>query len=179
MAHFEDLSRVELLKLIHVYAKYWLANDGCFFLGGEEEFSNIATELDVKSRKLHAASEARRLLKAFEIPLNGGLKALEKALHFRLYTAINRQKIEWVDDYTLTLKMLECRLQKKRRERGLPDLPCKKLGLTGFREFAKTVDARIKVKCVSCPPDPVGDSFCAWEFTMNLYRKIDNDFHEK
>lgn len=166
MEHFGDLSQDELLKLIQVYVKYWLANDGCFFLTGDEMLSNIAAELDVKSRKLSAASEARRLMKAFEIPPNSGLKALKKALRFRLYTAINRQKIEWVNINTLTLKMLECRIQKKRRERGLPDFPCKKLGLAGFREFAKTVDARIKVKSVSCPPDPVGDSFCAWEFTM-------------
>ena len=168
MEHFEDLSRDELLKLIQVYVKYWLADDGCFFLGGDEMFYTIADELDVKSRKLSAASEARRIMKAFNIPADRGLQALEKALHYRLYTAINRQKIEWVDANILSLKMLECRIQKKRRERGLPDFPCKKLGLAGFSEFAKTIDARIKVKCVLCPPDLVRDSFCAWEFTMNL-----------
>jgi hypothetical protein len=168
MEHFEELSREELLKLIKVYAKYWLANDGCFFLGGDEEFSNVTAELDVESRKLYAISEARRLLNAFEIPSNGGLKALEKVLRFRLYTAINRQKIDWINTHTLTLKMLECRLQKKRRERDLPDYPCKKLGLAGFSEFAKTVDPRIKVKCVKCPPDSVRESYCTWEFTIKL-----------
>lgn len=167
MERFEDLTREELLKLIQVYAKYWLANDGCFFLAGEEEFSSFATELDVKERKQTAASEGRRLMKAFKISPNGGLKALEKTLRYRLYTAINRQKIEWANVNTLSLKMLECRLQKKLRERGLPSFHCKELGLAGFREFAKTVDPRIRVRCISCPPDPVSDSYCLWEFTLD------------
>lgn len=32
MDHVKNLSREELLKLIEVYAKNWLAHDGCWFL---------------------------------------------------------------------------------------------------------------------------------------------------
>jgi hypothetical protein len=167
MNHFKDFSREELLKLIQVYAKYWLGGDGCFFLSGDAEFSELAEELNKSKRKQTAASEARRIMKAFKIPAHGGLPALKNALHYRLYTAINRQKIEWSNKHTLSLTMLECRLQKKRRERGLPDFPCKQFGLTGFQEFVKTVDPGIHVECEYCPPDKVGNSFCAWKFTIN------------
>ena len=166
MEHFDKFSREELLKLIQVYSKYWLGSDGCFFLSGEAELSDIAPELDTIRRKETAASEARRIMKAFNIPANGGLPALEKALRYRLYTAINRQKIKRLDSQAIKVTMLECRLQKKLRERELPDFPCKQLGLTGFREFAKTIDLRIRVKCNYCPPDTVGNSFCAWEFSI-------------
>ncbi len=73
MEPFEELSREELLKLIQVYAKYWLANDGCFFLAGEEGFSKIAPELEVKSPKQSAEAETRRLMPAFAILSDGEL----------------------------------------------------------------------------------------------------------
>jgi hypothetical protein len=55
-------------------------------------------ELDAKSWERFAVAEAKRIMKEFEIPPNGGLRALEKALQLRLYAAINRQEIEWVND---------------------------------------------------------------------------------
>jgi hypothetical protein len=106
-------------------------------------------------------------MKEFEIPANGGLRALEKALQFRLYAAINRQEIEWVNDKKMIFRMLECRVQKTRREKNLPDFPCKSVGMVEFSQFAKTVDPRIKARCLACPPDPVGDFYCGWEFTMD------------
>jgi len=58
MKHVERLSREELLKLIQVHAKYWLANEVCFFLSGEKEFcfaglsefgSTVNPQIEVKS----------------------------------------------------------------------------------------------------------------------------------
>ena len=34
----KNLSRDDLLKLIEVYAKSWLAHDGCWFLAAEEKY---------------------------------------------------------------------------------------------------------------------------------------------
>jgi hypothetical protein len=36
-----------------------------------------------------------------------------------------------------------------------------------FEQFAKTVDSRIKISCMSCPPDPVGKFYCTWKFTLD------------
>jgi len=100
-----------LLKLIEVYAKNWLAHDGCWFLAAEEKYGmDAAMELDAISWERFAVSEARRIMKAFDIPTNVELKALEKAFQYRLYVAINKQKIEWPDDSTMIFKMTECRL---------------------------------------------------------------------
>jgi hypothetical protein len=168
MDHIEELSREELLKLVQIYAKNWLAHDGCWFLAAEEKYGiETAIELDAKSWERFAVAEAKRIMKEFEIPANGGLRALEKALQFRLYAAINRQEIEWVNDKKMIFKMLECRVQKARREKNLPDFPCKSVGMVEFSQFAKTVDPRIKTRCLACPPDPVGDFYCGWEFTMD------------
>jgi Family of unknown function (DUF6125) len=167
MEQFENLSKEDLLKVIQVYAKNWLAHDGCWFLAAEEKYGmETAIELDTKSWERFALSEAKRIMSEFNIPANGGLKSLEKAFQYRLYASINKQEIEWIDDRRMVFKMIECRVQKLRRQKNLPDFPCKSVGIVEFTNFAKTVDPRIKSKCISCPPDNVTDFYCGWEFTI-------------
>jgi hypothetical protein len=105
-------------------------------------------------------------MKEFSIPNNGGLESLEKAFQYRLYAAINRQAIEWVSKDKMIFKMIECRVQKTRNEKNLPNFPCKSVGIIEFSNFAKTIDSRIQTRCINCPPDPVKDAFCSWEFSI-------------
>ena len=164
----KDLSREDLIKLLKVYAKNWLAHDGCWFLVMEEKFGlDTAMELDAKAWERFAVAEAKRIVKEFEIPKDGGLQSLEKTFRYRLYSVINEQEIEWINEKTMRFKMLECRVQKIRRQKNLPDFPCKSVGEVEFSQFAKTVDKRIKTKCISCPPDEVKDFYCGWEFTID------------
>lgn len=130
-----------------------------------------AIELDTNSWNRFAVAEARRIMKEFNIPENGGLKALERAFGYRLYAAINKQGIEWVDDKTMIFRMVECRVQKTRSEKNLLTFPRKSVGIVEFTQFAKTVDPRIQTRCITCPPDPVTDTCCAWEFTINNGKK--------
>jgi len=167
MIHLETLSREELLKLIQVYARNWLAHDGSWFLAAEEKHGmGEAIDLDAKSWERFAIAEAKRIMKAFAIPSDGGLRALAKAFQYRLYAAINRQEIEWVGDRTMIFRMLECRVQQTRQQKGLPEFPCKPVGTVEFTRFARTVDPRITTRCIACPPDPVTDFSCAWEFRV-------------
>ncbi len=167
MENLDKLTREELMKLIEVYAKNWLAHDGCWFLAVEEKHGmEAAMELDAESWRRFAAAEARRIMSAFDVPQGGGLEALEKALGYRLYSAINRQAVERVDEKKMVFKMVECRVQTARRRKQLPDFPCKPVGIVEFSRFAEAVDPRIKTRCISCPPDAVGDFFCGWEFSL-------------
>ena len=59
---FETMSREELLRALEMFAKNWLAHDGCWFLAAEERFNmETAIELDARSWKRFAAAEARRI----------------------------------------------------------------------------------------------------------------------
>jgi hypothetical protein len=101
------------------------------------------------------------------IETGGGLPALEKALGLRLYAHINEQTTIWVDDHTLRFEMNDCRVQAARKRKGLPDFPCKPVGLVEYTGFASEIDARIQTRCLACPPDPHPDElWCAWEFTL-------------
>ena len=169
MKHLENLSREELLKLIDVHAKNWLAHDGCWFLAAEEKYGlDAAIDLDTRACGLFSVAEARRIMRAFQIPEGGGLDALEKALRYRLYTTVNPQVIERPNQATLVFKMLECRVQAARRRKGLPDFPCKPVGIAEYTKFAETIDARIRTRCLQCPPDRTEGSgyVCGWEFTI-------------
>lgn len=169
MEHLKNLSREDLLKLIEIHAKNWLAHDGCWFLAAEEKHGlDAAIALDIRACGLFSVAEARRIMKAFQIPEAGGLDALESALRYRLYSTVNPQVIERPDKHTLVFKMLECRVHAARRRKGLPDFPCKPVGIVEYTKFVETIDARIATRCLQCPPDRIEGSgyVCGWAFTL-------------
>lgn len=168
MSAFDGMSREQLLKALEMFAKNWLAHDGCWFLAAEEHYGmNAAIELDTCSWARFAATEARRILTTFDIPEQGGLASLERALALRMYALINAQRVEWSSDRKqLRFFMDICRVQEARRRKGLPDFPCKSVGTVEFETFARTIDPRIRTRCLHCPPDATEGKYCGWEFTI-------------
>lgn len=169
MSAFDGMSREDLRKALEMFAKSWLAHDGCWFLAAEERLGLAAAmELDTASWARFAAVEARRILATFNIAEGGGLAALEKALGFRMYSLINAQRTEWSDDgRCLRLFVDVCRVQEARRRKGLPDFPCQSVGTVEFETFAHTVDSRIRTRCLHCPPQAEANQYCAWEFSLD------------
>ena len=165
---FETMSREDLLQALKMFAKNWLAHDGCWFLAAEERFGmDVAIELDARSWKRFAEAEARRIMSTFNIPTGSGLGALEIALGLRLYAVVNSQRTEWSDDrQRLRFFMDVCRVQEARHRKGLPDFPCKSVGTVEFETFATTIDPRIRTTCLHCPPDAISGQYCGWEFTI-------------
>lgn len=166
---YSSLNREELLRALEMFAKSWLAHDGCWFLAAEERLGmETAIELDALSWKRFAAAEAKRIMATFNIPPNRGLEALERALSFRFYALINSQRAEWSADHKrLRFFMETCRVQQTRSGKGLPPFPCKQVGIVEFETFARTVDSRIRTTCLHCPPDDIFEGYCGWEFTID------------
>jgi hypothetical protein len=165
---FASMSREELLRALEMFGKNWLAHDGCWFLAAEEQFGmETAIKLDGLSWKRFAAAEARRIMATFGIAPGGGLEALETALELRLYSVINSQRTEWsADRERLRFFMDVCRVQETRRTKGLPEFPCKEVGIIEFETFARAVDPRIRTTCLHCPPDATDAGYCGWEFSI-------------
>ena len=169
MNPYQDMSREELLQALEMFAKNWLAHDGCWFLAAEAEHDmETAIRLDELAWRRFATAEARRIVKGYGIAENGGLEALEKALSYRMYAVINEQHVEWSADRTrLRFVMDVCRVQETRRRKGMPDFPCKSVGIEEFTAFARAVDPRIRTRCLHCPPDAADGRYCGWEFTLD------------
>ncbi|MGQ4871439.1 MAG: DUF6125 family protein, partial [Candidatus Thorarchaeota archaeon] len=145
-----------------------ISMDGAYFLSLEKKYGmDVAMEMDREAWRIFSPIEARRIMRLFDIEQGGGLKALEKALKYRVYAALNKQSIEWDGDNRLVFTMNTCRVQVARERKGLPDFPCKSVGIIEYTEFAKTIDPRIKTRCLFCPPDDhPDDAYCSWEFTL-------------
>ena len=159
-------TKQELINYIEDISKNWLAIDGTWFQAVEKEFGlEKAIELDIAQWKRFTTIEAKRIMNSFNIPEGGGIPALIKALKFRIYANINIQEIMEISKNRCVFRMVNCRVQFARNQKDLPDFPCKPVGLVEYGEFARTIDPRIKTKCIVCPPDQHPDNYyCAWEF---------------
>jgi len=164
----EELSSEKLKELLNIYAKNWLAHDGCWFLSVEEKHGiDEAIEIDRESWRKFTVIEANRVKQFLQLPDNSGLDGLAKALRFRLYSTINKDKIERPDGDTLLYYVETCRVQEARRKKKLTDFPCKSVGIVEYSFFAQTIDSRISTECLSCPPDiNNNDYYCIWKFSI-------------
>ena len=171
MDHRERLmqySKEELIGFLEDAAKNWLAHDGLWFLAAEERFGiETAMELDRRAWEKFTVIEARRIMRRLGIEPGGGIPALKQALEYRLYAHLNVQETLDVDERTIVFRMNDCRVQSARQRKGLPDFPCKPVGLVEYGNFARTIDPRFRTRCIACPPDPHPQEYwCAWEFTL-------------
>jgi hypothetical protein len=164
----ETMSKSQLIDLLEDAAKNWLAHDGSWFQAVERRFGlEAAIGCDADAWGQFSVIEAKRIMQRQGIAEGGGLEALERALGLRLYARINEQAARRIDARTLRFEMNRCRVQEARQRKGLPDFPCKSVGLVEYGCFARTLDPRIETRCVACPPDDHPAEFwCAWEFTL-------------
>ena len=163
-----SLSREELLELNKIYAKNWLAHDGLWFQSIEEKYGmDMAIDMDREAWRKFTVIEARRLIDFLVLGRNSGISGLKKALSFRLYSCLNEDEIVTEGDSVLIYRVKTCRVQAARRKKGMPDFPCKSVGIIEYGLFAKTIDERFETEVISCHPDITDADFnCIWKFTL-------------
>lgn len=164
----EDLSKEQLLELNKIYAKNWLAHDGLWFQSIEEKHGmDMAIDMDREAWRRFTVIEARRLIDFLKLGSNSGIDGLRKALSFRLYSTLNEDEIVVEGSNVLIYRVKTCRVQHARRKKGLPDFPCKSVGIVEYSLFAKTIDERFETEALSCHPDVTDAEYnCIWKFTL-------------
>lgn len=170
MNNYELLSsfdKDDLIRLIEIYSKNWLAMDGVWFQSIEQKSGmDEAMFHDAEAWRRFTVIEAKRIKEFLKLPDNSGVNGLEKALRLRFYANINKDLIE-IDGNTLTYTAMECRVQTARARKGMPFHPCKSVGEIEYSGFAKVIDERFVCECVSCYPDITDNSCCCkWRFTL-------------
>jgi hypothetical protein len=163
----EKLSRDDLISLIEIYAKHWLAMDGVWFQSVEEKYGmDEAMRHDENIWRQFTVIEASRIKQFLKLPENAGVEGLAKALKYRLYANINSDEVI-TDGKSVIFRTLDCRVQNARSKKGMPFHPCKSVGMIEYGGFAKTIDSRFETECLSCYPDITDDTCnCAWKFTL-------------
>ena len=164
----EKLSKEQLIKLVDIYSKNWLAMDGVWFQSVEQKLGmDEAMEHDAEAWRRFTVIEAKRIKEFLGLPDQAGLEGLRKALSFRFYANLNNAECV-IKDNTLLYRTLECRVQTARLRKNMPLHPCKPVGLIEYQGFASVIDSRITCQCVSYCPDITDDSCsCSWLFTLN------------
>ena len=170
VALLQDLNKEELIAIIVDDAKNWLAHDGLWFQAVEQQYGiETAIEIDRAAWEKFTVVEAKRIMTRLGLEPGGGIPALVECLKHRLYARLNLQESIEVTDSRAVFRMVDCRVQSARKRRGLPDFPCKTVGVVEYAGFARTIDPRIETRCIACPPDPHPDDYwCAWEFVLNV-----------
>ena len=173
MNNFENLfqySKEELIELIEIYSKNWLALDGVWFQSLERKLGmNEAMYHDAEAWKRFTAIEARRIKTFLNLGDHSGTEGLAKALKLRFYANINDDEIA-INGNTLTYSAVNCRVQTARKRKGMPFHPCKSVGLIEYSGFASVIDDRFVCECISCYPDITDDICCCkWKFTLKEY----------
>ncbi len=163
----EQFTKEQLIELLAVYAKNWLALDGVWFQSIEEKFGMDEAMLhDKRAWERFTVIEARRIKTFLDLPEHPGLEGLAKALSLRFYGNLNRAEPETRGN-TLIYRVLDCRVQSARSRKGMALHPCKSVGIIEYGGFAKTIDDRISCRCLSCYPEVTDETCsCAWEFTL-------------
>jgi len=164
----QNLSKEELIAIIVDDAKNWLAHDGLWFQAVEQVYGlETAIDIDRAAWEKFTVVEAKRIMARLGLQPGGGIAVLVECLKHRLYARLNLQEALEVSETRAVFRMVDCRVQSARKRKGLADFPCKTVGIVEYAGFAKTIDPRIKTRCIACPPDPHPDDFwCAWEFTL-------------
>lgn len=170
MTNYELLSsfsREQLIELIDIYSKNWLAMDGVWFQSVEQKLGmDEAMFHDAEAWRRFTVIEAKRIKEFLGLPDNSGLEGLAKALKLRFYANINNDVIE-IEGNTLTYTSVDCRVQRARERKGMPFHPCKSVGIIEYSGFAKVIDERFTCECVSCYPDITDAACCCkWRFTL-------------
>jgi hypothetical protein len=163
------LSKEDLIDLLGLYSKNWLAHDGVWFQSVELKFGmDEAMFHDTQAWERFTVIEAGRIKEFLKLPKHAGLEGLAKALQLRFYGNINDYELIYKDD-KLIFRNVDCRVQTARKRKGMPFHPCKPVGIVEYSGFAKTIDERITCRCLSCYPDITDESTCcAWEFSLEM-----------
>ena len=142
--------------------------DGLYFLGIEEKFgTDAATEIDAGVWEIMAKIEAKSLKKMFQVGENPNISAIMELLKKSSWALDQPFKTVEVSDKRATLSIEKCRTQEARLKKGLNEFPCKKVRFGYLKNFAKTLNPKVEVNCLVCPPDKhPKDLWCKWEFTI-------------
>jgi hypothetical protein len=162
------MSRDNLLSLIKSLGVNWLAADGVWFQTVERAYTVLdAQRCAGGCVRRYCSVEAGTIKDFLGLGEYAGLDGLKKAFRFRPYHQINVQSIMDESPSSVVFQMNECIVQTTRKKKGLDDYPCKPTGIVEYRSFAQTIDPRIRVECIGCPPDDHPQEwYCAWRFTL-------------
>jgi len=168
----EILAKMPMEKLLDFFflqiRNLWRV-DGLYFLGIEKKFgTEAATEIDAGVWEAMAQIEAKSLQRMFSVGESPDVPTIMNLLAKSSWALDQPFKAVEVGNKRATLSIDKCRTQEARLSKGLGEFPCKRVRFGYLKNFAKTLNPKVEVNCLVCPPDKhPKDLWCRWEFKLS------------
>lgn len=142
--------------------------DGLYFLGIEKQFgTEVATAIDAGVWEAMAQIEAKSLQRMFNVGENPDVATIISLLRKSSWALDQPFKTIEVTARRAILSINRCRTQETRLGKGLGEFPCKLVRFGYLRNFAETLNPKVQVNCLVCPPDKhPKELWCKWKFTL-------------
>ncbi|MCK4362017.1 MAG: hypothetical protein KAW13_01895 [Dehalococcoidia bacterium] len=168
-AQLEKLSKAELIQLVRLYSKLFLAVDAFWYLAVKEIVDeDTATACDLWVWERYSPYEFKRLMSLMNIKGND-LEAFAAASSFSPWFSNLNYRFTREEDNKLTFTVLECpTLQALRREgAGRENTICQQVEPRLFQIIIQSFNPKGKVIPIELPPEASKDSICCrWQFSI-------------
>jgi len=161
-------SQIPIEKLVELCSRSSYTLDGLWFSLVEEKFGlDTALEIDEAVWRKLCLVQARRIQKYFPIDEGSSIRNLIKVIELDPLFAIFKPEAVELTDNRAVLRFTDCPPQKARIRDGRGEFPCKSVGITFLTSYIEVVDPKIKLTCLTCPPDAHPAQFwCEWQFEI-------------
>jgi hypothetical protein len=158
----------KLINLLFLHIRNLWRVDGLYFLNIEKRFgTETASEIDAEVWETMAIIEAKSLQKMFKVGENPDVPTIMRLLQMSSWALDQPFKTIETTDRRATLSVDRCRTQEARLNKGLCEFPCKKVRFGYLKKFAQTLNPKVEVNCLVCPPDEhPRNLWCKWEFKI-------------
>jgi hypothetical protein len=165
---FTVFSREKLISLSRVCFKEAAMMDGLWFSAVEDEYGlDAAVRLGEKVWENVGFRQAKSLRET--LGLEGEtIRAFIETFKLTPFYNLFKPEVRKASDSSAILRFVKCPPQMARVKSGKGEFPCKSMGLAYFKSFVQPINPKIKVKCLTAPPDSHPKEYCCeWEFTLD------------
>jgi len=161
-----EYSRVPVEKLVELCSRGAYTLDGLWFTLVEEKYGlDAALEIDVEVWRKLCLVQAKRVLKYLPVKESRPMHRLMRVITLDPLLNIFQPEVTVLSDERAVLCFTDCPPQKARLRDGRGEFPCKAVGLAYLNSYIEVIDSRIKLTCISCPPDTHPEEYwCQWQF---------------
>jgi hypothetical protein len=163
-----DYSQIPTERLIGLCSRSLYTLDGLWFTLVEQKYGlDAALELDVEVWRRLGLIQAKRIVSTFAIKEDSPIRAVVSVLQVDPIMFIYKPQVVELTDSKAVFRCADCPPQKARIGDGRGEFQCKPVGIALFTAYAEAVDPRIKVSCITCPPDAHPPQYwCEWQFEV-------------
>jgi hypothetical protein len=161
-------SQIPAEKLVELCSRASYTLDGLWFSLVEEKFGlDTALEIDTEVWRRLCLVQARRIQKYFTIDEVSPIRKLIKIIELDPLLVVFKPRAVELSDSRAVLRFTDCPPQKARIRDGRGGFPCKGVGVAFLSSYVEVIDPKIKVTCLSCPPDAHPKQYwCEWQFEL-------------